>query len=136
MSHPGEPGRVPRLVAHARPPDAEKISSGAKDGDATQLKEEATVIRLTRLNGSEMFLNADLVATVEARPDTVITLVDGKCFIVSESPDDVVGLVTRYRAGVLATAEHLVPFDTLHADDDQPRGAAVVRLFALPTESE
>jgi flagellar protein FlbD len=65
------------------------------------------VIRLTRLNGTELFLNADLVATVEARPDTVVTLVDGKHFVVADSTDDVVMRVTRYRAAVLALAEQM-----------------------------
>lgn len=65
------------------------------------------MIRLTRLNGTELFLNADLVATVEARPDTVVTLVDGKHFVVADSTDDVVMRVTRYRAAVLALAEQM-----------------------------
>ncbi len=65
------------------------------------------MIRLTRLNGTELFLNADLIATVEARPDTVVTLVDGKHFVVADSTDDVVMRVTRYRAAVLALAEQM-----------------------------
>ena len=65
------------------------------------------MIRLTRLNGSELFLNADLIATVESRPDTVVTLVDGKHFVVADATDDVVMRVTRYRAAVLALAEQM-----------------------------
>lgn len=65
------------------------------------------MIRLTRLNGTELFLNADLIATVEARPDTVVTLVDGKHFVVADNTDDVVMRVTRYRAAVLALAEQM-----------------------------
>jgi flagellar protein FlbD len=65
------------------------------------------VIRLTRLNGSELYLNADLIATVESRPDTVVTLVDGKHFVVADSADDVIMRVTRYRAAVLALAEQM-----------------------------
>jgi flagellar protein FlbD len=67
------------------------------------------VIRLTRLNGSEMFLNADLVATVESHHDTVVTLVDGKTYVVTESAETVVAHITSYRASVLAAAErHLI----------------------------
>ncbi|MCW2599375.1 MAG: flagellar FlbD family protein [Frankiales bacterium] len=70
------------------------------------------MIRLTRLNGSEMFLNADLVATVESHHDTVVTLVDGKTYVVLESAETVVAEVAAYRASVLAAAElHLVPLD-------------------------
>lgn len=63
------------------------------------------MIRLTRLNGSEMFLNADLVATVESHHDTVVTLVDGKTYVVVESAEVVVQQITTYRASVLAAAE-------------------------------
>ncbi len=63
------------------------------------------MIRLTRLNGTEVFLNADLVATVEAHHDTVVTLVDGKTYVVQESAETVVARITTYRAEVLAAAE-------------------------------
>jgi flagellar protein FlbD len=63
------------------------------------------MIRLTRLNGSEMFLNADLISTVESHPDTVITLVDGKHFVVAETGMEVVERIAHYRADVLALAE-------------------------------
>jgi flagellar protein FlbD len=64
------------------------------------------VIRLTRLNGSEVFLNADLVATVESHHDTVVTLVDGKTYVVLEQADEVVTRITSYRAAVLTAVEH------------------------------
>ncbi len=35
------------------------------------------MIVVHRLSGAEVVVNADLVETVEANPDTVITLVDG-----------------------------------------------------------
>ena len=35
------------------------------------------MIQITRLNGSELGLNADLIERVESTPDTVITLIDG-----------------------------------------------------------
>jgi flagellar protein FlbD len=63
------------------------------------------VIRLTRLNGSEVYLNADLVATVESHHDTVVTLVDGKTYVVLESAEEVVARITSYRAAVLAAVE-------------------------------
>ncbi|MGB8651716.1 MAG: flagellar FlbD family protein [Mycobacteriales bacterium] len=66
------------------------------------------MIRLTRLNGSEMFLNADLVATVESHHDTVVTLVDGRTYVVLEPAEVVVQSITEYRAAVLAAAERTV----------------------------
>ena len=63
------------------------------------------MIRLTRLNGSEVFLNADLVATVESHHDTVVTLVDGKTYVVHETAEEVVSRITTYRAAVLAAVD-------------------------------
>ena len=80
------------------------------------------MIRLTRLNGTELFLNADLIATVEARPDTVVTLVDGKHFVISDSTDDVVMRVTRYRAAVLALAEQMAAAPITPATLEPPTG--------------
>jgi flagellar protein FlbD len=47
-----------------------------------------------------LVLNCDLVLTVEANPDTVITLVTGARLIVDESPEQVVESIRRWRAEV------------------------------------
>ena len=66
------------------------------------------MIRLSRLNGTEVHLNADLIATVESHHDTVVTLVDGRTYVVRDTAQGVVDAVTRYRATVLALAEHMI----------------------------
>jgi flagellar protein FlbD len=48
------------------------------------------MIRLQRLNKEEFILNADLIETLEATPDTVITLSNGKKFMVKNSLEDIV----------------------------------------------
>jgi flagellar protein FlbD len=55
------------------------------------------VIYVTRLDGSELAVNADLIEMVEHTADTVITLVDGKRLIVSTPVDEIVARVTVYR---------------------------------------
>jgi flagellar protein FlbD len=65
------------------------------------------VILVHRLKGEPMFLNADLIESIEARPDTVITLVDGRKAVVAETPEEVVGRIREFRAAVLATVEEL-----------------------------
>jgi flagellar protein FlbD len=78
------------------------------------------VIRLTRLNGSEIYLNADLVSTVESHHDTVLTLVDGKMYVVVESAEVVIAQITNYRASVLAATErHLIAADAIDAPADE-----------------
>ena len=69
---------------------------------------KVTVVPLTRLNGAAVYLSADLIATVEAHHDTVVTLVDGRCVVVAESAEQVVVRVKRYRAEVLALADQLL----------------------------
>ncbi|WP_438350142.1 flagellar FlbD family protein [Paenibacillus sp. FA6] len=54
------------------------------------------MISLTRINGSEMWLNALLIEMVEETPDTYITLVTGKRLIVLEKAAVVISLVKQY----------------------------------------
>ena len=49
-------------------------------------------------------LNPDLIMTVEANPDTVITLTTGIKIVVAEPPERVAADFQRYRASVLADA--------------------------------
>ena len=62
------------------------------------------MIRVTRLNGERFALNPDLVERVEGHPDTVVFLVDGTKYIVTESVEEVLVEIREYRASILATA--------------------------------
>jgi flagellar protein FlbD len=65
------------------------------------------VIQLTRLNGQPFVLNPDLLERAEATPDTVLTLVDGAKFVVSDSLADVTAAVVEFRATVVARAQQM-----------------------------
>jgi flagellar protein FlbD len=65
------------------------------------------VILVHRLRGEPMFVNADLIESIEATPDTVLTLVDGRRVLVEERPDAVVERVTAFRASLLVAADEL-----------------------------
>jgi flagellar protein FlbD len=67
-------------------------------------QEDRPVIRVTRLNGERFALNPDLVERVEGHPDTVVFLVDGTKYVVSESVEEVLVEIREYRASILATA--------------------------------
>lgn len=58
------------------------------------------MITATRMNGQPITINAILIETIEAIPDTLITLTTGKKLIVLESVDDVVRLVQNYMSFV------------------------------------
>lgn len=54
------------------------------------------MIELTRLNGKPLSLNALYIETVEAFPDTTITLTTGRKFIVKESTAEVRKKVSNF----------------------------------------
>ncbi len=60
------------------------------------------MITLTRLSGTVFALNCDLIERIDATPDTVITLVDGKKYVVVEPLEEVLVAVRRHRGEVLA----------------------------------
>lgn len=62
------------------------------------------MISLTRLSGTVFLLNADLIERVDSTPDTVVTLVDGTKYVVSEPLDVVLGEIVDYRARIVARA--------------------------------
>ncbi len=64
------------------------------------------MIPLHRLGhqAEEFALNPDLIVTVEANPDTVVTLTTGTKIVVAEPPHRVVELIREYRVAVLSGA--------------------------------
>ncbi len=64
------------------------------------------MITLHRLGHKlELFrLNPDLIVTVEATPDTVITLATGAKIVVAETPERVAKEVRTYRVDILASS--------------------------------
>lgn len=54
------------------------------------------MIVLTRLNGTRFVVNAELIRTIEERPDTIINLVNGETIIVKERMDEVVARAIEY----------------------------------------
>lgn len=81
------------------------------------------MISVTRLNGTEIVVNADLIETVEATPDTVITLVDGKKYVVNESSDEVVDRIRLFRASILRRV-------------DDPSAPNAAELYVFPHGNE
>ncbi|SEB89221.1 flagellar protein FlbD [Nocardioides exalbidus] len=60
------------------------------------------MIVLTRLSGSPFVLNADLIERLDSTPDTVVTLVDGKKYVVAEGLLEVVDEVRAWRGSIIA----------------------------------
>jgi len=60
------------------------------------------MIEVTRLNKKEFVLNCDWIETVESTPDTVISLTNGKKYVVSESVDDIMKKVVEYKQKIFS----------------------------------
>src|SRR5271157_3891200 len=67
------------------------------------------MIELTRLNGSPLFVNCDLIKWAEAAPDTMLTLINGEKVVVHESCAEVVERMVRQRVRLFAEVINLSP---------------------------
>ncbi len=65
------------------------------------------MVKLTKINGKEFYVNADLMEFIESTPDTIITLTTGKKLIVKESADEVVDAIVDYKSRALRNWEQL-----------------------------
>lgn len=59
------------------------------------------MIEVSRLNNKGFIINCEWIETVEATPDTVITLTNGKKFVVAESVEDIIRKVVEYKQKVM-----------------------------------
>lgn len=55
------------------------------------------MIELTNIRGNSFILNCDLIETLESTPDTVVSTINGKKYIVSESIEEIVDKVLEYK---------------------------------------
>ena len=55
------------------------------------------MIELTKLNNKKFVINSDLIETVEAMPDTTVSLTTGNKFVVRESVPEIVHKIVEFR---------------------------------------
>ena len=58
------------------------------------------MIKVTKFNSDErgeFILNAEIIETIEQTPDTVVTLTNGKKYIIEEKMEEVVRRVMTYK---------------------------------------
>ncbi|MCB2308774.1 flagellar FlbD family protein [Clostridium estertheticum] len=55
------------------------------------------MIKLTGLNNKEFVLNAEVIEKIDIMPETLITLTNGKKYIVIETTDEVIEEVIKYK---------------------------------------
>lgn len=54
------------------------------------------MISITRFNGTVIYLNADLIQSVEGTPDTVITLTNNVKIVAREKPQEIINKIITY----------------------------------------
>ncbi len=64
------------------------------------------MITLHKLNGAEFILNDNHIETIESTPDSVITLMNEKKYIVKESADEIINKMREYQLQILAKLKH------------------------------
>jgi flagellar protein FlbD len=68
------------------------------------------MIRLTRLNQTEVILNSDLIEHIEMGADTVVTLTNGSSFVVQENAEQILDKIVAFKGRILGqprTADQL-----------------------------
>ena len=68
------------------------------------------MISVTDLHGKELYVNAEMIESVQATPDTQILLSNGHRFYADAAPEDVVRSIIEYRRQCLlpTTPEDLI----------------------------
>ncbi|OGS11557.1 MAG: hypothetical protein A2234_02170 [Elusimicrobia bacterium RIFOXYA2_FULL_58_8] len=69
------------------------------------------MIKLEKLNGTMIVVNADIIESIEAAPDTVLNLATGNRFIVKNPVDEVVAKVIEYKKKVFAERKCVNPIE-------------------------
>jgi flagellar protein FlbD len=64
---------------------------------AYSLDPDKKMIKVTRLNGVEYYLNPHQIEYIEIRPDTTFFMLSGKSVVVKESVDEVIKRIVDYR---------------------------------------
>lgn len=67
------------------------------------------MIRITKINGENVVINAELIEEIKETPDTVITLTNSRKILVEESTDELINMIIDYHqkisTGIMITGE-------------------------------
>jgi len=66
------------------------------------------MIVVSKLSHERFAINPDLIQRIDSAGDTILTLVDGTKYIVSESMAEVIELIDAHRASIIARAQQVM----------------------------
>jgi flagellar protein FlbD len=58
------------------------------------------MIKVTRLNGKEYFINPHQIESMEIHPDTTLLMLSGKYVVIREGVEDVINRIVEYRGRI------------------------------------
>jgi len=74
------------------------------------------MIKLTRLNNKTIYLNPDLMKSIEETPDTIISLINDDKYLVREKASEILSKIIDFRVSILDSAKDpnlLLPSDSV-----------------------
>ncbi len=77
------------------------------------------MIKVTRLNGQEFYVNAELVEFIEATPDTVVTLTTGAKLVLKDQVEDLIIRIMEYRKTVGTKVLYRIEPESKNGDCNQ-----------------
>ena len=54
------------------------------------------MIAVTRMNGTQFYINATMIELIESTPDTVLTLSSGRKYVIKDSASEIYDRITQY----------------------------------------
>ncbi len=58
------------------------------------------MIKVTRLNGLEYYINPHQIESIEIRPDTTLLMLSGKHVVVREKVEEIIDRIVEYRSRI------------------------------------
>jgi len=55
------------------------------------------MIKVTRLNGNEYYINPHQIESMELHPDTTLLMLSGKHVVIREKVEEIIGRIIEYR---------------------------------------
>ena len=78
------------------------------------------MVKLEKLNGTMIIVNAELIESMEAAPDPELNLATGNPFIVKNPVDEVVAKIIEHRKKVYSECKCVNPIAGFEKKEDRP----------------
>lgn len=88
------------------------------------------MIYVTKLNDDEIVINCDLIETIQALPDTTITLTTERKLIVKESVDKIIDKIIYYKKSLYnLTEKEIINYGNWHVNRINRRISPYFNLY-------